>query len=128
MLGAAPPVEPKEKFDVVPVAAAVVAAPNPNVPVLPPNGALAGGFVALPEPNVNGLAEAEAVGAVVVKLLPNENGVAVVVAAAAGFVDDPNENIFLKHSNLNLILKKRNDRNDYLVSEINYFISFVLGN
>ncbi len=83
--------------------AAVVAAPNPNVPVLPPNGALVDGFVVLPEPNVNGAVEAAAVGAVLVKLLPNANGVALVVV---GFVDDPNENIFLKYLTFNLILKK----------------------
>ncbi len=125
LLGAAA-VAPKEKLGVVPVGAAVVVAPNPNAPVLPPppppppNGVLVGALVVLPEPNVNGLAEAAAVGAVVVKLLPNANGVALVVA---GFVDDPNENIFLKYSNLNLIKKKkRSERLSCFWNKSFYFI------
>ena len=93
-VGAGAGVAPKEKVDGVLVAAEDAGvAPNPNVPVLPPNGALVDGFVAVVAPNVNGLAEVAPEGAVVVELLPNANGVAFVVVG--GFVDDPNENIFL---------------------------------
>lgn len=97
---AAAGVEPKEKLDVVPVAGVVVAgAPlNPKPPVVPPNGVFVGAVVVPVEPNVNGLAEAVAAGAVAVKPPPNVNGVALVVVA--GVADDPpNENIFLKCSN-----------------------------
>lgn len=44
------------------------------------------------------------VGAVAVKLLPNANGVALVVV---GFVDDPKENIFLKIFQLKCDSKKK---------------------
>ena len=44
-------------------------------------------------PKENGVAETVAVGAVVVRLLPNANGVAL---AVVGFVDDPKLNILLK--------------------------------
>jgi len=76
--------------------AAVVAgaAPNPKAPVLPPNGALADGFVIVAAPNVNGVVEAPPVGAVLVKPPPKANGAAPLVVV--GFVDDPNENIFSK--------------------------------
>jgi hypothetical protein len=64
-------------LDVVPVAAVatgVADASNPNVVVLPsPNAVVVDALVVLPEPNVNGFAEAVAVGAVVLKPPPNAN-------------------------------------------------------
>lgn len=83
----------------VPVAGAgAPVEPNPNPPVVPPNGALVSPVVVPPEPpNANGLAVGAAVGAVVVEPPPpNANGFAVVVA---GFVDDPKLNIFLNQFN-----------------------------
>jgi hypothetical protein len=74
------------------VATGVADTSNPNVVILPPRNAA---LVVPPEPNVNGFADAVAVGAVVLKPPPNANGVALVVV---GFVDNPKQNIFLKYS------------------------------
>lgn len=66
-------------------------APKPNAPTLPPNEVVDDVFVVLPEPNVNAFVAVVVDGAVVVKLLPNVKGLALVVVV---FVDAPKENIF----------------------------------